>query len=136
MTTTRPTVLQWLRYWLGGSLPPELSDWILHDTTGRTWVARHVARAVLHMAPIVLVALVFLPMPFPIRIATVVGGMVMGLIFATAYIIESTERRLEKAGFPAGLGERIRRERAEKAHAATAARLRSRSSTRAHRHIH
>jgi hypothetical protein len=98
----RPGVLRWLGYALGGGLPARHRTWVLHDTTTRTWALRHIGRAFVQMAvPIALVLLV-VPGPFWIRGMTALGGIALGLIFSLAYMPESTENRVVKAGYPAG----------------------------------
>jgi hypothetical protein len=107
----RPNPVQWLWYSLGGGLPPELSEWVLHDTTCRTWSLRQVLRSLIYVAPLVVLVLVFVPGPFWIRGMSALGGVIMGLIFSVGYIVETTEHRLVKAGYPAGTGEATRQQR-------------------------
>ncbi|HST48648.1 DUF5313 family protein [Jatrophihabitans sp.] len=47
----RPSAGQWLWYSVGGRLPADLSEWVLHDTTCRTWALRQVARSLLAISP-------------------------------------------------------------------------------------
>jgi hypothetical protein len=126
----RPGPGQWLRYAVGGGLPEELRDWVLRDTTGPTWVLRHIARSLIYIAPLVIIILIFLPGPFWIRGLAVIGGTVMTLIYSAAYLVESTERRLLKAGYPPGTGESIRRKRSEAARDAASAKRRARLAER------
>lgn len=112
MTAERPGPWQWLRYSVGAGLPPELHAWVLRDTTGPTWVPRHLARALVYVVPLVLAVLLLLPGPFWIRGMAAIGGTVMALIWSAAYMVESTERRLVKAGYPPNTGETTRRQRA------------------------
>jgi hypothetical protein len=111
----RPGPLRWLTYAYGAGLPSEFNDWVLHDTTSRGWVLRHVSRALVQLAPVVVLVLLFVPGPFWIRGVAVVAATAMGLIFCLAYIIETTDHRLEKAGFPAGTGEAARQPRSAEA---------------------
>jgi hypothetical protein len=98
----RPGALRWFWYSLGGSLPPRFSPWIYQDATSRTWVVRHLVRALVQLAiPIALVLLV-LPGPFWIRAMAAIGGVLLGLIFSVAYMTETVEHRLVRAGYPAG----------------------------------
>jgi hypothetical protein len=108
----RPTPWQWLRYSLGAGLPEELSEWVLHDTTCSTWALRQVVRSLLVVSPLVVVLLVFIPGPFWIRALSALGGVLMSLIYALGYLVETTEHRLVKAGYPAGTGEALRQNRA------------------------
>jgi hypothetical protein len=122
----RPNALQWLWYSLGGALPPDRRTWVLHDTTAPTWVLRQVLRTLLILAPFVVILLLFIPGPFWVRGLAVLGGIIMGLIFALAYVVETTEHRLIKAGYPAGTGESVRQERSAQLSAAAVARRRAR----------
>lgn len=107
----RPSPWQWLRYSLGAKLPPELSEWVLHDTTCRTWALRQVARSLLVISPLIVVLLVFVPGPFWIRALSALGGMLMSLIYSLGYLVETAEHRLVKAGYPAGTGAAVRQGR-------------------------
>jgi hypothetical protein len=110
----RPTPFQWVRYALGGGLPAELAPWVLHDTTGRTWVLRHLARALLQLAPVILLCLVLPPVPFAYRASAAVGGLILGLGFSLFFMEQTVEHRLVKAGYPPGTAARAREERAER----------------------
>ncbi len=114
MPRQRPTPLQWVRYALGGGLPRELSPWVLADTTGRTWVLRHVARALLQVAPLVVLCLLLPPVPFAYRVSAAVGGLLLGLGFSLFLMEQTVEHRLVKAGYPPGTAARVREERAER----------------------
>jgi uncharacterized protein DUF5313 len=111
-TPRRPTAWQWTRYSVGAKLPAELSEWVLHDTTCRTWALRQVARSLLVISPLVVVLLVFIPGPFWIRALSALGGMLMSLIYSLGYLVETAEHRLVKAGYPAGTGAAVRQGRA------------------------
>lgn len=113
-TRLRPTPLQWLRYALGGGLPRELAPWVLADVTGPGWVLRHLARAVVQLLPVLVLCLVAVPVPFAYRLAAAVGGLLMGLMFSLAYMTETIEHRVAKAGYPPGTAARLRDERAER----------------------
>lgn len=107
----RPNPIRWLWYSFGGRLPRRLSPWVLHDTTCRTWVLRHVLRIVVQIAPFVAAIVVFVPGPLWLRATSALGGAIMGMIFAMAYVHETAEHRLVKAGYPAGTGVATRAER-------------------------
>jgi hypothetical protein len=109
----RPNPLQWVWYALGGGLPHELSPWVLADTTGRTWVLRHIARAVVQMLPIVVLCLL-VPVPLAYRISAAAGGLLLGLLFSMAFMTETIEHRVSKAGYPPGTAARVRAERQER----------------------
>lgn len=114
MHERRPNPFQWVWYALGGGLPRELSPWVLADTTGRTWVVRHLVRAVVQMLPLVVLCLL-VPVPFAYRISAAVGGLLLGLLFSTAFMTETIEHRVAKAGYPPGTAGRVRAERVEQA---------------------
>jgi hypothetical protein len=109
--SNRPRPFQWVRYAFGAGLPPYLSEWVFRDTTGRTWVLRQLSRGIVQLTPLVIATLVFVPGPFWIRGVTVVAASGMGLLFCLAYMTETTDHRLVKAGYPAGVGESVRHQR-------------------------
>jgi Family of unknown function (DUF5313) len=110
----RPGPLQWVWYALGGGLPRELSPWVLADTTRRTWIVRHLIRAVVQMLPVVAICLLAVPVPLAYRLSAAAGGLLLGLMFSIAFMTETIEHRVAKAGYPAGTAARIRAERAER----------------------
>ncbi|WP_040337428.1 DUF5313 family protein [Candidatus Blastococcus massiliensis] len=114
MSGERPNPAQWVWYALGGGLPRHLSPWVLSDTTGRTWVWRHLARALVQLLPVLVLVVVVVPVPLPYRVSAAVGGLLLGLFFSTAYMTETTEHRVVKAGYPPGTAGRVRAERAER----------------------
>ncbi|SOE00819.1 DUF5313 family protein [Blastococcus haudaquaticus] len=124
MPTRRPNPAQWVWYALGGGLPRELSSWVLADTTGRTWIWRHVARAVVQMVPLVVLCLAVVPVPFAYRLSAAAGGLLLGLLFSFAFMTETIEHRVAKAGYPPGTAARMRAERAERARVEKRARYR------------
>jgi hypothetical protein len=112
-TQRRPTPLQWVRYALGGGLPAELSPWVLADTTERGWVRRHLTRALVQLLPVLALCLV-VPVPLAYRLSAVVGGVLLGLFFSVAFMTETIEHRVAKAGYRAGTAAELRAERAER----------------------
>jgi hypothetical protein len=96
-------------YAYGGRLPDRYRDWVLHDCSCPTWVLRHLSRTLTQLAPFLLVLL--LPGPAWILASALVGGAFMGLLYSLSYMEETSERRLVKQGFPAGLGRTVREER-------------------------
>ncbi|RZU32881.1 DUF5313 family protein [Blastococcus saxobsidens] len=98
----RPAAHRWLWYALGGRLPARHRRWVLHDTTTRTWGLRHVARMLVQMAVPIALVMIFLPAPWQLRVAVAGGGIFLGLIYSLAYMPETTENRVVKAGYPAG----------------------------------
>ena len=111
---SRPTPLQWTWYALGGGLPSELSPWVLSDTTRRTWVWRHLARALVQLSPLLIVCVLLVPVPMAYRLSAAAGGIVLGMLFSLAYMTETTEHRVVKAGYPPGTAGRVRAERVER----------------------
>ena len=101
-TAPHPTALQWLWYALGGRLPAELSPWVLADTTEPGWVRRHLTRTGVQLLPVLVVCVVAVPVPLAYRLSAAVGGLLMGLMFSLAFIVETNEHRVVKAGYPAG----------------------------------
>jgi hypothetical protein len=110
----RPTPFQWVRYALGGGLPRRLSPWVLADTTRRTWVLRHVARALVQLAPVIVLCLILPPVPFAYRASAAAGGLLLGLMFSLFFMEQTIEHRVVKAGYPPGTAGRVRAERAER----------------------
>jgi hypothetical protein len=104
----RPNPLRWLWYAFGGRLPPENREWVLHDVTTRTWWLRHLLRAMVQLAVPIVLILVFLPGPFYIRGLGALSGVFLGLIFAGAYMTETCENRVMRAGYPVGTAEATR----------------------------
>jgi hypothetical protein len=87
---------------------------VLADTTRRTWIVRHLIRAVVQMLPVVAICLVAVPVPLAYRLSAAAGGLLLGLMFSIAFMTETIEHRVAKAGYPAGTAARIRAERAER----------------------
>ena len=104
MHAQRPGPLQWVWYALGGGLPRELSPWVLADTTGRTWILRHLTRAVVQMLPVVAICLFAVPVPLAYRLSAAVGGLLLGLMFSIAFMTETIEHRVSQGRVPAGDG--------------------------------
>jgi Family of unknown function (DUF5313) len=106
----RPGPLRWLWYAVGGSLPARNSRWVFQDTTAPNWAWRHMARAVVQMLIPIALVLLFVPGPFWIRGMAALGGLLIGLLFSAAYMTETTENRLVRAGYPSGTGQAARDE--------------------------
>ena len=114
MRRQRPNPAQWVWYALGGGLPRELSPWVLADTTRRTWILRHLARALVQLLPVLILCLLAVPVPLSYRISAAAGGLLLGLLFSIAFMTETIEHRVSKAGYPPGTAGRLRAERAER----------------------
>lgn len=135
MTTPhRPGVLRWLWYAVGGGLPPRYSAWVLHDATCSTWFLRHIVRTLVLVALPVAAVVIFLPAPTGIRVLTAVTCGLCAVMFAIVHSIESTERRVVRAGYVGGTAEELRGRRANEAQrAANAARRERRERIAARR---
>ncbi|MGY1749273.1 DUF5313 family protein [Modestobacter sp. SYSU DS0511] len=130
----RPGPLRWLVYAFGGRLPARYGPWVLHDTTTRTWAWRHVARSLVQLAVPVTLVLLLVPGPFWIRGMAALGGVAMGLIFSLAYMTETTEHRLVRAGWPAGTAAAAHDRAAQQRLAAESVRKREAAARRAARY--
>jgi hypothetical protein len=98
----RPAPHRWLWYALGGGLPARHRGWVLHDTTTGTWWARHIARVLVQMSIPIGLVMALLPASWELRAAVAGGGIFLALIYSLAYMPETTENRVVKAGYPAG----------------------------------
>jgi hypothetical protein len=134
----RPAPHRWIGYAFGGRLPERNRGWVLHDTTTGTWWLRHVVRTLVQLAVPIGLVVALLPAPLALRLAAAGGGIFLALIFSLAYMPETTENRVVKAGYPAGtatahreraalLRQQQETERRRAAAAKRAARYRSRS---------
>ncbi|WNV77134.1 DUF5313 family protein [Geodermatophilus sp. DSM 44513] len=129
----RPGVLRWVGYALGGGLPARYASWVLHDTTTRTWGLRHVARALVQMSVPVVLVVALVPAPAWIRLMTALGGLLLGLVFSLAYMAETTENRVKKAGYPPGTATAAREQAARVRERQEAERRRAAAARRAAR---
>jgi hypothetical protein len=104
----RPAPHRWLWYALGGRLPARHRGWVLHDTTTGTWWLRHVLRTLVQLAVPIALVVAFLPAGLPLRLAAAGGGIFLAVVFSLAYMPETTENRVVKAGYPAGTATELR----------------------------
>ena len=104
----RPGVLRWLWYALGGGLPARYSPWVLHDTSTRTWLLRHLLRSLVQLAVPIALVLILVPGPFWIRGMAALGGIFLALFFSLGYMTETLENRVKRAGYPAGSAQAAR----------------------------
>ncbi|TQN42700.1 hypothetical protein FHU33_2107 [Blastococcus colisei] len=130
----RPGPLRWFWYAMGGALPARFSPWVLHDTTTRTWALRHVARSMAQLALPIALVLVLVPGEFWIRGMAALGGVLLGLFFSLAYMPETTENRVKRAGYPAGTATAARNRAAQEREARESERRRAASARRAARY--
>lgn len=107
----RPGPFRWIWYALGGALPARNHRWVLHDTTTGTWWLRHIARVLVQVAVPIVLVMALLPAGWGLRAAAAGGGLALALFYSLAYMPETTENRVVKAGYPAGTAT-VERERA------------------------
>ena len=107
----RPNPLRWIWYAFGAKLPARYDGWVLKDVTSRFWRLRALARSLVQFAPFAVLILIFLPSEMWVRWMGVLGGVIVGLIYALAYQDEAAESRALKAGWPRGYAGEIREER-------------------------
>ncbi|MGY1639183.1 DUF5313 family protein [Geodermatophilus sp. SYSU D00742] len=98
----RPAPHRWVWYAFGGRLPEHNRGWVLHDTTTSTWWLRHLGRMLVQLAVPIALIMTLLPAPWGLRAACAGGGLALALLYSLAYMPESTENRVVKAGYPAG----------------------------------
>src|SRR3712207_9467254 len=72
------------------------------------------ARALVQLSTLLVICVLLVPVPLAYRLSAAAGGVVLGLLFSVAYMVETTEHRVTKAGYPSGTAERVRSERAER----------------------
>lgn len=113
MAILRPNPLQWVRYAFGGRLPDRYRDWVLHDTTSRTWLWRFVLRVVVETLPLLIIGFVVLTLLTPVPVGLTFGALAIALVTSLYFTVTSadelTEARLVKHGFPPGTGKQTRR---------------------------
>ena len=130
----RPDPVRWFWYALGGRLPRRYSPWVLHDTTTRTWVLRHMARAFVQMMVPIGAVLIFLPGEFWIRGMAAFGGLLLGMFYSVAYMPEAAEHRVKQAGYPVGTATTVREDAARVREAEDSVRRRAAAAKRAARY--
>ena len=75
---------------------------MLHDTTTGTWWLRHIARSLVQMAMPIALVMTLLPAGVGAAGGGAGGGLALALFYSLAYMPETTENRVVKAGYPAG----------------------------------
>jgi fatty acid desaturase len=111
----RPDPLHWIWYAFGGTLGTRYREWVLRDLTGRTRWERQLIRAVVQVAPLVVVVLLVLGSGW-IAWVGVGCGMVLALIYSMAYFDPAVEHRLAKHGYQPGTAQRILSKREDAKH--------------------
>jgi hypothetical protein len=104
----RPAPHRWLWYAFGGRLPARHRSWVLFDTTTDTWWARHIARSLVQMAIPIALVMLLIPAGWGLRAACAGGGIFLAMIYSLAYMNETVEHRVVKAGYPAGTAQAVR----------------------------
>lgn len=107
----RPTVAEWLRYAITGTAPERSRSWVLRDITAPTWALRHAARSLVLLSPLVL-GVLLLPVPLDMRLLMLANAGLPALLGCMLLVLNATERRLARAGYPSELGQLIRQRRA------------------------
>ncbi len=98
----RPAPHRWIWYALGGGLPVRHRGWVLRDTTIWSWWLRHIVRSLVQVAIPIALVMTLLPAGWGLRAAAAGGGLALALFYSLAYMPETTENRVVKAGYPAG----------------------------------
>lgn len=101
----------WVRYAFGAGLPPEYSQWVLHDATCSTWLLRHFARVLTVVVVPAVLLFVFMPTSLGIRALTIITVVGCQVLLLGILANEVTERRVQKAGFPWGAAAETRQRR-------------------------
>jgi hypothetical protein len=100
--------VRWVLYAFGRGLPPEYREWVLHDVTARTWVLRHLLRSAVQLLPFAVLLYLVVPGSASTRALAVGGGLALGFFYSAAYMYETTENRVIKAGYPRGTAREVR----------------------------
>jgi Family of unknown function (DUF5313) len=107
---TRPGPVRWLWYAFGGALGPRYREWVLHDLTSRTRWVRHLARAVVQVAPAGALVMLVLGSGW-ITLVALLGGLLLSLMYSVAFFNQVVEHRLLRHGYPWGTAQLIASER-------------------------
>lgn len=128
MTTgvQRPGPLWWLWYAMGGGLPARYREWVLHDVSTRLWPVRQVLRSMVQLVPVGVLLVLLVPGELWVRLVAVLGGALVGLMYAASFVHLTTEHRAIKAGHPRGAAQAARERLAAPGRAAASARYEER----------
>nr|WP_255426442.1 DUF5313 family protein [Pseudonocardia sp. C8] len=110
--------MRWLLYVFGAGLPARHRTWVLHDVTAPTWRLRHLVRVTVQLAPIGVALYLLIPGPAHVKALSVLAGALLGYFYSLAYMQESAEHRVAKAGYPVGSAAAVRAEAEEGGRAA------------------
>lgn len=107
----RPDPFHWIAYAFGTGLPARNNTWVLHDVTAPSWWVRHLARATVQLLPLLVLLYLVVPGPPWVRLMGSLAGALIGYFYSVAYMHESAETRVRKAGYPVGTAAATREER-------------------------
>src|SRR5919199_2078441 len=130
----RPAPHRWLWYAFGGRLPARHRGWVLFDTTTDTWWARHILRSLVQMAIPIALVMTLIPAGWGLRAACAGGGIFLAMIYSLAYMNETVEHRVVKAGLPAGTAQAVRDRRSSRRQQDEGERKRAAAAKRAARY--
>lgn len=125
MAIRRPPPWWWVYYQYGGRLPDRYREWVLHDGTCRTWLARVVLRGLVMVAPVVIALFLgfgLLGGSWYLALGAVALGVLVSARYALSYSVESVDSRLARHGYPLGYGTATRQAAHQREAAADAAR--------------
>ncbi|MCX4095492.1 DUF5313 family protein [Nocardia sp. alder85J] len=111
MTGPIPTPMQRMRYVLGATLPPSMSEWVVRDLTGPGAARRYLLR---FMVPVLPVLCLFLLVPGPLWMGLAMMALLyIPLIYFTIALMYVYRRaRLVKHGLDPALADAGERQRA------------------------
>lgn len=105
---TKPSFRQWLWYNLGGRLPDDMQEWVLHDLTGPGADARYLMRWTIPAVPLLLLFLL-VPGPIWISIVMMIYILIPLVYFAVALDYVYRRFRMQEHGLDPMLVNRTRR---------------------------
>lgn len=117
---TRPGPLRWVLFQYGVRLPDRHRDWVVHDATCPTWLARVLLRTLVQLAPafaLVLVVLLRFDGGWAIALGALLLGVLVSLRLTLANAAESVDARLLRYGLPPGHASAVRKQASAAAHA-------------------
>jgi len=110
MATDRPTLVQYIAYAYGRTLPDSMRDWVTHDLAGPGAVRRHVIRAALP-ALLVLAPLWLLPASLYVHLEMTAPIFTWAVLMSIALNKVWRRHRLAQHGLDPNLVDTIRRSR-------------------------
>lgn len=114
MRHATPNPALWLWYLWGGRLPMRYREWVLHDLTAPTWLARHILRAVLRTLIVVAVLLAVLVAVWHVSTGLAIAaaglGCLIGGYYSLPFVSASADAELTRYGYPEGYATQRREE--------------------------